>query len=322
MQRKAVSVPPRLPGLSCAHTSLQFFRQLQRDGYSGDGLLLIDKALILASKLFACRFQYTGVPFMVHVIGAASILSALRASPHLVAAALIHNAYGNGDFGNARAGATDWKRGEIRRVLGWQVEHYVYEFSVFLRLGRGTFANLPSSIDGLSMTERGVLLLRLADLTEHYRDLGQVYGGRQRAACEMIEKFGAVWTRLAGELAGPTFASQLNRLFEETKDRGTTPRAVRVDRGKGLLLTAAATLSAPYFSRAAPENGPDYGRSKPSHCPVPVFAADSTVRYAQSILELFNQVHRDGYDKSDLQLLRDTYALAVRAFTGLDSPFG
>ena len=206
-----------VPGLSCAHTSLQFFRQLQRDGYSGDGLLLIDKALILASKLFACRFQYTGVPFMVHVIGAASILSALRASPHLVAAALIHNAYGNGDFGNARAGATDWKRGEIRRVLGWQVEHYVYEFSVFLRLGRGTFANLPSSIDGLSMTERGVLLLRLADLTEHYRDLGQVYGGRQRTACEMIEKFGAIWIHLAGELAGPTFASQLNRLFEETK---------------------------------------------------------------------------------------------------------
>ena len=46
------------------------------------------------------------------------------------------------------------------------------------------------------------------------------------------------------------------------------------------------------------------------------------MRYAQSILELFNQVHRDGYDKSDLQLLRDTYALAVRAFTGLIRPSG
>jgi Domain of unknown function (DUF6817) len=46
------------------------------------------------------------------------------------------------------------------------------------------------------------------------------------------------------------------------------------------------------------------------------------VRYAQSILELLHQLYVDGYGRSELRLVRDAYALAMRAFTGLVRPSG
>lgn len=214
-----------------AHTSIQLFEQLRRDGYSGDGLQRILRALELALRLFACRFQYTGVPFTVHVIGTASVLSSLKAPVELVAAGLIHNAYETGDFGDARRGATEWKRDVVRRAVGGDVEEYVHAFRASLRWTPDSIAKLPLKLGSLSTIERGVLLLRLADLAEHYRDLGQVYGGRQQRAREMIERVGEVWLRLADSLAGPKFAAELKRLFEETKSadlpdelRGLTSR--------------------------------------------------------------------------------------------------
>ena len=59
--------------------------------------------------------------------------------------------------------------------------------------------------------------VRVADQAEHYRDLGQVFSGRQQRACEMIERDGHVWLRLAEELAGSGFAAELKCLFEETR---------------------------------------------------------------------------------------------------------
>ena len=44
--------------------------------------------------------------------------------------------------------------------------------------------------------------------------------------------------------------------------------------------------------------------------------------YAQTILELLNRLRRDGYAVSDLCMIRDAYALAMRAFTGLVRPSG
>ena len=202
--------------LGQAHTSIQFLQQLNRDGYCGDGLQLIRGALVLASRLFACRFQYSGEPFMVHVIGTASFLSSLRVAPELVAAGLVHNVYGNGDFGDARGGATDWKREIVRRAVGAEVEQYVYGFWHSLRWSRETISRFSLNIDSLDASDRAVLLLRLAELAEHHRDLGLVFNGRQRQQRQMLEHLGGVWLRLAQVLAGPAFAAALKRLFEAT----------------------------------------------------------------------------------------------------------
>jgi hypothetical protein len=108
---------------------------------------------------------------MVHVIGTASFLSSLRVAPELVAAGLVHNVYGNGDFGDAREGAADWKRQIVRSAVGAEVEQYVYGFWRSLRWSRETISRFSLDIDSLDARDRAVLLLRLADLAEHHRDL-------------------------------------------------------------------------------------------------------------------------------------------------------
>jgi (p)ppGpp synthase/HD superfamily hydrolase len=203
-------------GFGEAHTALQLLQQLNRDGYSGDGLQLIRRALALASRLFACRFQYSGVPFMVHVIGAASFLSSLRVAPELVAAGLVHNVYGNGDFGDARGGAAGWKREMVQGAVGTEVEQYVYGFWRSLGWSRETISRFSLDVDSLDGSDRAVLLLRLADLAEHHRDLGLAFGGRQRQQRQTLEHLDEVWLRLAQALAGPPFTAELNRLFEAT----------------------------------------------------------------------------------------------------------
>jgi (p)ppGpp synthase/HD superfamily hydrolase len=217
MATEAAPAAVEPPVLGQAHTSIQLLKQLTHDGYCGDGLQLIRNALALASQLFACRFQYSGEPFMVHVVGTASLLSSLRVPPELVAAGLLHNAYGNGDFGDARPGAAAWKREVLRHAVGVEVEQYVYGFRRSLRWPRATISRLSLETASLDASERSVLLLRLADLAEHHRDLGQAFGGRQRQARDMIEHLGEVWLRLAQDLAGPAFAAELKRLFEATE---------------------------------------------------------------------------------------------------------
>jgi hypothetical protein len=148
---------------------------------------------------------------MVHVVGTASFLSSFRAAPELVAAGLVHNAYGNGDFGDASGGAADWKREIVRGAVGTEVEEYVHGSWRSLRWSRETICRLSLDVGSLDASDRAVLLLRLADLAEHHRDLGLVFSGRHRQQLE-----DEVWLRLAQVLAGPAFTAALNRLFEAT----------------------------------------------------------------------------------------------------------
>ena len=216
MARGAVPDAVERSSLGHAHTSIQLLQQLNRDGYCGDGLQLIRSALALASRLFACRFQYSGAPFMVHVIGTASFLSSLKVAPELVAAGLVHNVYGNGDFGDARGGAADWKREIVHGAVGAEVEQYVYGFWRSLRWSPETISRFSLDVDSLDASDRAVLLLRLADLAEHHRDLGLALSGRQRQQRQMLEHLDEVWLRLAQVLAGPAFSAALSRLFEAT----------------------------------------------------------------------------------------------------------
>ena len=42
--------------------------------------------------------------------------------------------------------------------------------------------------------------------------------------------------------------------------------------------------------------------------------------YAQTNIQLFNQLRRDGYSRADLDLVRDGYELALVLFTAAFSP--
>jgi len=109
---------------SYAQTNIQLFKQLRREGYSNTDLSLVRDAYELAMVLYSCRFLPSGRPFIAHVVRTASILAALHLSAQVVAAGLLHNAYGTGDFGDGSGGISTAKRALISRVLSPEVEEY------------------------------------------------------------------------------------------------------------------------------------------------------------------------------------------------------
>src|SRR5262245_4841225 len=97
-----------------AQTNIQLFNQLRYYAYSDADLNLVRDAYELAMVLFSGRFQSSGKSFIAHVVGTASILAWVRLPAPVVAAGLLHNAYGSGDFGDGRRGATTPRRRRIR----------------------------------------------------------------------------------------------------------------------------------------------------------------------------------------------------------------
>ena len=51
-------------------------------------------------------------------------------------------------------------------------------------------------------------------------------------------------------------------------------------------------------------------------------SANAMDTYAQTNIQLFDQLQHEGYTEDELNVIRDTYALATRLFTGLFRPSG
>src|SRR5215475_1078806 len=158
-----------------AQTNIQLFNQLRDGGYSQKDIALIRDAYELAMELFGGRFQASGKPFIAHVVGTASILASLQLSAQIVAAALIHNVYENGDLGEGQKdGISPSRRKRIRRIVGDEVEEYVARLQVRSSYPQA-IQRLRDNSEKLSSCDRSVLLLRLADFLEHLLDLDVLY---------------------------------------------------------------------------------------------------------------------------------------------------
>jgi gluconolactonase len=153
-----------------AQTYPQLFNQLRDLDYSSADLTLIQGTYELAMMLFTSRFQPSGKVFMAHVVGTASILASLRLPPSVVAAALIHNAYMAGDFGDGRHGLAIKRREQMKRRFGPEIEQYVARFATvnWIKLGQQN----PDKLDAI---DRNVLLILMADHLEHLHDLDLLY---------------------------------------------------------------------------------------------------------------------------------------------------
>jgi (p)ppGpp synthase/HD superfamily hydrolase len=163
-----------------AQTNIQLFHQLYRDGYSRADRELVRNAYELAMELFAGRFQPSGKVFIAHVVGTASILASLRLPAAVVAAGLLHSVYVQGDFGSMDRGVSAEKRRSLSRLLGPEVEELVAKVPT-LHWGSATMQLALADPEKLSVSDRHVVMLRLADYLEHLLDLDLLYyGDRER----------------------------------------------------------------------------------------------------------------------------------------------
>jgi len=159
---------------SYAQTNIQLFNQLRREGYSSTDLNLIRDAYELAMASYSCRFSPSGRPFISHVVRTASILASFNLPVKVVAAGLLHNVYGTGDFGNGAGRISNANRQKISRALGHEVEEYISRFPSSY-WGSPTIQLARSNPDQLPPIDRDLVLILLADHLEHLLDLDALY---------------------------------------------------------------------------------------------------------------------------------------------------
>jgi (p)ppGpp synthase/HD superfamily hydrolase len=201
-----------------AQTNIQLLNQMAQEGYRRSELGLILRSYDLAMRLFTGRYRASGKTFVAHLVGTASILTSLRARPTLVAAALIHAAYDNGDFGDGVQGISTRKRDLVRAEVGQETETYVEKYTS-LRWNEQVMREMHEKLDTLSSLEQDVLLIRLANELEDYLDLGILYCGREkRRQANYFGDNGQILMDMAKKLGFPSLAVDMAAVFKETAE--------------------------------------------------------------------------------------------------------
>lgn len=151
--------------MDVAQTNLQLVKELSDAGYSDVHTRLVGDAYNVAARAYVAKFRATGKPLIAHVVGTASLVHRAGCGPVTVAAAILHAAPPDGDFGRRH-----WKRvvvDEVSAEVADVVEAYdalKWNYSI------KQIEDLLSTIDGLAFLEREALILRLANEVEDYLD--------------------------------------------------------------------------------------------------------------------------------------------------------
>jgi HD domain len=222
--------------MQIAQTNLQLYNQLRVAKLPLEDLLLVHRAYELVSSLYSGYYQADGKPFVAHSVGVASIVAALDQPAELVAVGLLHNAYGNADFGDGRAsGPTPARRRLVRGTVGERVEDLLIRFRE-VRLGSGRIEDRHRALAASDDTTRRLLLVELADHLEKYVDLGVLYFGRNDWVLGMNDRVGAELVELAREAGSPKLAEMLSAAFEEVARQAPhVPDELRPSNGRAYL---------------------------------------------------------------------------------------
>jgi (p)ppGpp synthase/HD superfamily hydrolase len=204
-----------------AQTNIQLYNQLREAGRSSEELVAVHRAYQFLSKLYPGYYQADGKPFVAHGVGVASILAWLDQPVDFVAVGLLHNVYGNGDFGDGRApGITPARTRLVRAAAGETVEQLLERFRG-MRIHAGTLERVRRSLPELGETDRRLILVELADHLEKYVDLGVLYFGDHDWV--QTERLGADLVALANELGEPRLAEMLTSAFAEAAAADVPP---------------------------------------------------------------------------------------------------
>jgi hypothetical protein len=216
-----------------AQTNIQLYNQLREAGRSLDELVLVQRAYELTATLYSGYYQADGKPFVAHVVGVASIAGWLDLPAEFVAVGLLHNVYGNGDFGDGRLACVTPQRARvICDGIGAQVEGLIRRFGE-VRITAANTEDIRRSLPDRDVTDRRLLLVDLADHLEKYVDLGVLYFGNADWVFGGSQQ-GAVLVAIAHELGEPRLGDMLSRAFAET-EAATVPAALRAPDGRRYL---------------------------------------------------------------------------------------
>lgn len=220
---------------SIATVNTQLYGQLLSQERPDDELWDIRRAYDLTSVLYSAAYQADGRPFTAHVVSVASILALIGMPSNIVAAGLIHNVYGNGDFGDGRhSGITIERRRRVRDAVGEDIERCVHRFSE-LRLVDDLQA-VRQQMGALSDRDRMILAIELADILDKYADLSLLYFG----SCDWVTCFVDAHEQelidIGHELGQPVLADALKQAIARVRT-SQVPTALRSTPERKYLYT-------------------------------------------------------------------------------------
>ncbi len=185
--------------------------------------------------LYAGHFQADGKPFVAHSVGVASILAQMNMPAEVLAVGLLHNVYGNADFGDGRTGPTAARRRRMRHVVGEAIEQQVHRFRQY-RVNARTAPKLMARMEELDESERQLVLVDLADHLEKYVDDALLYYGDNAWVFNATDKCGPMMIELAERLGQPELAGALKESFERAvRRRDQVPSVLRTSDGRRYL---------------------------------------------------------------------------------------
>lgn len=160
-----------------AQTYPQLALQLAQQPWAPADFALVRRAYDLAAVLFAGQVRGSGKPFVDHLVGTASGVLLDGAGADVVAAALLHAAYDQGDFGDRRPALSPGHRAVVRAKVGTTVEAIVFEYE---QMGWGTTVaeRLRGNLSALGPVPLAALRVRLANELDDALDGGLVLSGK------------------------------------------------------------------------------------------------------------------------------------------------
>jgi hypothetical protein len=216
-----------------AQTNIQLYNQLREAGRSLDELRTVHRAYELLTTLYPGYYQADGKPFVAHGVGVASIVAWLDQPADFVAVGLLHNVYGNADFGDGLArGVTPQRSRIVREGAGETVERLLTRFRE-VRIRPGTVENLRRSLPARDETDRRLILVDLADHFEKYVDLGLLYYGNNDWVLGG-GRLGGHLVEIAKELGQPRLAQMFTDAFAEAA-AADVPAELRAPDGRRFL---------------------------------------------------------------------------------------
>jgi (p)ppGpp synthase/HD superfamily hydrolase len=245
--------------MQIAQTNIQLYNQLLARELPVDELVVVHRAYELLTTLYPAYYQADGKPFVAHGVGVASIVAELGEPAETVAVGLLHNVYGNADFGDGRRrGATPFRRRLVRDAVGAGVEAMLERFQD-IRVTRSTIEETRRTLSTRSPADRSLLLVELADYLEKYTDMGVLYYAQNDWVVGTTEQIGDQLVALAGELGQPRLGDELGAAFAAAAAHDPVPAELAPSDGRRYL-----TLVAPHSlrPRLAPRLHPSGQRAR------------------------------------------------------------
>jgi hypothetical protein len=222
-------------GMGIAQTNVQLYNQLRERRLPVAGLALVHAAYDLLSELYSGYYQADGKPFVAHGVGVASILASTGQPAEIIAVGLLHNAYGNADFGDGRRHVvTAYRRRIVRGAVGEEVERLLARFQE-IRIGRTGIAEARRALPERSADERALLLVDLADYLEKYADMGVLYYGQNDWVLDTSDEIGEQLVAFAGALGHSGLGGELAAAIEEARAQDPAPAELRPADGRRYL---------------------------------------------------------------------------------------